>query len=52
MFGWSLTSWLLFCFQFGKRRYQTDKLTSFQLVKLKVFCVGDRLKMDKHKAWS
>ena len=31
---------------------QTDKLALLPLVKRQVFCVGDRLKMDKHKAWA
>ena len=31
---------------------QIDKLALLPLVKSQVFCVGDRLKMDKHKAWA
>ena len=31
---------------------QTDTLALLPLVKRQVFCVGDRLKMDKHKAWA
>ena len=30
----------------------TDTLALLPLVKRQVFCVGDRLKMDKHKAWA
>ena len=29
-----------------------DTLALLPLVKRQVFCVGDRLKMDKHKAWA
>ena len=31
---------------------QTDKLVLLSSVKMQVFCVGDRLKMNKHKAWN
>ena len=31
---------------------QTDTLALLPLVKRQVFCVGDRLKMDKHQAWA
>ena len=34
------------------RDRQTDTLALLPLVKRQVFCVGDRLKMDKHKAWA
>ena len=33
-------------------REQTDTLALLPLVKRQVFCIGDRLKMDKHKAWA
>ena len=31
---------------------QTDTLALLPSVKGQVFCVGDRLKIDKHKAWA
>ena len=36
----------------GKDLSIADTLALLPLVKRQVFCVGDRLKMDKHKAWA
>ena len=31
---------------------ETDKLPLLRWVKRQIFCVGDRLKMNKHNAWN
>ena len=39
----------------GNKAVQTSALDTLALlpsVKRQVFCIGDRLKMDKHKAWA
>ena len=59
LYWWSIKLMSLFVHQSSKNQFvrcrvqhrQTNKLALLPLVKRQVFCVGDRLKMDKHKAW-